>query len=120
MIKRYGALVACSIASGHQVFERWAKAIDYDDERLSGNYSMMRYRQPTKCRFHCRCEFVQRFQERDFLTVAMTVGKVDEGGRGRRINTLLVQLTIEWKREPRRGLAISFFRRCGLGAWDTT
>jgi hypothetical protein len=40
----------------------------------------MRYRQPTKGRFQRRREFVQRFQERDFLTVAMTVRKVVEAG----------------------------------------
>jgi hypothetical protein len=64
------------------VLERRAQAMD--DRRtiaLGGNRSSMLYRQPTKYRFQRRCELVERFQERNFLTVAMTVGKMDEGGR---------------------------------------
>jgi hypothetical protein len=78
--KILSALVACSIPFNW--FWRWAQAMDDRGTiALCGNRSTMRYRQPTKYRFQRRCELVERFQERNFLTVGMTVGKMDEGGR---------------------------------------
>jgi hypothetical protein len=73
--KMLSAQVACSITFA--IGQVWMTT---KNDRALWQLLTMRYRQPTKGRFQCRREFVQRFQERDFLTVAVTVGTVDEAG----------------------------------------